>query len=210
MIAVIDYDAGNLTSVARALGYLGEKHRITRNGREIMEADRVIFPGVGAAASAMISLKNHGLEGVLRKVFSLKKPLLGICLGTQIVTSFSEEGETKCLGLLPGKVKSFSRKMPDGDGRFLKIPHMGWNRIHIKKAHPVLAGLGEEDSFYFVHSYYPVPENPEHVFAETPYGISFASAMGFENLIATQFHPEKSGEPGLRLLKNFCQWKGIL
>lgn len=210
MIAIIDYEAGNLKSVSRALEYLGERHRVTRDAGEILNADRVIFPGVGAAASAMGSLRRFGLDDVLKKVLQSKKPLLGICLGTQIITSFSEEGNTECLGLLPGSVKAFSKEMRDDeDGRFLKIPHMGWNRVEVKRPHPVLAGLQAEDFFYFVHSFYPVPENPDHVLAETPYGIRFTSAMGFENLVATQFHPEKSGEPGLRLFKNFCKWEGI-
>lgn len=209
MIAIIDYDAGNLTSVARALGYIGENHLITRDVKKILRADRVIFPGVGAAASAMASLRYYGLDDVLRKVLASGKPLLGICLGTQIITSFSEEGNTECLGLLPGTAKAFSKKMPNNDGRFLKIPHMGWNKVAVRKAHPVFSGISGEDFFYFVHSYYPVPENPDYMLAQTNYGVSFASAMGHGNLVATQFHPEKSGKPGLRFLKNFCKWEGV-
>ncbi|TYT76186.1 imidazole glycerol phosphate synthase subunit HisH [Desulfobotulus mexicanus] len=208
MIAIIDYDAGNLTSVARALAHLGHAYRITRAADEILQADRVIFPGVGAAASAMESLKNYGLDTVLHQVMVAGMPLLGICLGTQIITGFSEEGDVPCLGLIPGRVRAFSASMKDDADRALKIPHMGWNRVQVKKAHPVLSDIGGEDAFYFVHGYYPEPENPDHVLATTPYGIEFVSAMGFANLVATQFHPEKSGKPGLRLLDNFCRWGG--
>ncbi|MCW7752489.1 imidazole glycerol phosphate synthase subunit HisH [Desulfobotulus sp. H1] len=208
MIAVVDYDAGNLTSVGRALAHLGQKYVITRNHDEIMGADRVVFPGVGAAASAMESLRRYGLADVLKRVLASGRPLLGICLGTQIITGYSEEGSVPCLDLIPGRVRAFPLAMTEDGGRPLKIPHMGWNTVVVRKPHPVLQDMEEGDAFYFVHGYYPEPENREHILATTAYGIDFVSAMGFENLVATQFHPEKSGEPGLRLLDHFCRWEG--
>jgi len=207
MIAIIDYKAGNLTSVARAVSHIGVDCVVTGDENIIQKAERIIFPGVGAAGSAMESLKSLGLDNAIRDTFSQGKPVLGICLGTQIIMAYSEENNTPCLGIIAGKTRAFSKQMPDEDGRFLKIPQMGWNRIHIKADHPVLFGLNPEDEFYFVHGYYPAPDNSEHIVAQTDYGILFPSVIGLNNIIATQFHPEKSGKPGLRLLKNFCEWK---
>lgn len=208
MIAIIDYDAGNLTSVARALAHIGAAHVVTRDPATIRSADRIIFPGVGAAASAMESLKKYGLDAILKEAVAAKTPLLGICLGTQIITGFSEEGAIPCLDIVPGSVKTFSKEMQEADGRLLKIPHMGWNRVTPVASHPVLSGMDPCDEFYFVHGYYPAPQDPSHVLAETEYGIRFASVIGFGTVVATQFHPEKSGRPGLRLLENFCKWEG--
>lgn len=207
MITIIDYEAGNLTSVARAIANIGESYEITRDPSRIKNADRVIFPGVGAAGSAMESLRKLGLDTAIREFLASGKPLMGICLGTQIITEYSEENDTPCLGLIKGRVSRFPSDMPSENGGVLKVPQMGWNRIDIKKAHPVLEGLSSDDEFYFVHGYYPQAADPSHVIAETEYGIVFSSVMGFENLVATQFHPEKSGRPGLRILKNFCGWK---
>ncbi len=206
MIAIIDYDAGNLASVARAVSHLGYANVITRNVEEIRSAGRIIFPGVGAAGSAMTSLKRLGIDAVLHEAFNQGKPMLGICLGTQIIMGYSEENQTPCLGIIPGIVRAFSPDLRDSDGIRLKIPQMGWNRVQPVKVHPVLAGLKETDEFYFVHGFYPEPAHSDHIVGTTHYGIQFASIVGYRNLLATQFHLEKSGKPGLALLNNFCQW----
>lgn len=207
MIAIIDYDAGNLTSVSRAVSHLGMPNVITKTAVEIKAAQRIIFPGVGAAGAAMESLKRSGLDAVITEAFVSGKPILGICLGTQIILSHSEENNTPCLGILQGTVRAFAPENRSKDGQKLKIPHMGWNGIKIEKSHPLLAGVGADDEFYFVHSYYPEPQDNTSVIALTDYGISFASIIGFNNLFATQFHLEKSGRPGLKILDNFCKWK---
>jgi glutamine amidotransferase len=206
MIAIIDYNAGNLTSVARAVAHLGHPCKITHEAEEIREAERIIFPGVGAAGAAMASLKRIGLDAVIKEQFAAGKPIMGICLGTQVIMGHSEENDAVCLGLIPGRVNVFPAALADSSGVRMKIPHMGWNRIRTRRPHPLFAGLGPEDEFYFVHSYYPVPDDPACVLADSDYGISFASVIGYRNLAATQFHLEKSGRPGLRMLKNFCAW----
>jgi glutamine amidotransferase len=154
----------------------------------------------------MASLKRLGIDVALHEAFIQGKPILGICLGTQIIMGFSEENQTPCLGIIPGIVKAFSPDLCDSDGTRLKIPQMGWNRIHSVQNHPVLAGLREADEFYFVHGFYPEPAHCDHIVGTTRYGIQFASAVGYRNIIATQFHLEKSGRPGLALLNNFCRW----
>ncbi|CAN2043521.1 Imidazole glycerol phosphate synthase subunit HisH [Candidatus Magnetomoraceae bacterium gMMP-13] len=205
MIAIIDYDAGNLTSVARAVTHLGFSCSVTADPLKIQDAERIIFPGVGAAGSAMESLRSLKLDIAINDSFTNGKPILGICLGTQIILRHSQENNAECIGLVNGEVRSFSKNMKE-NGDALKVPHMGWNRIKILKKHPVLAGVKPEHEFYFVHSYYPDPEDENHVIAVTEYGIKFTSILGYKNLIATQFHPEKSGRPGLSVLKNFCNW----
>jgi glutamine amidotransferase len=206
MIAIIDYDAGNLASVERAISYLGFKCIVTNNIKTIAGSERIIFPGVGAAGAAMNSLKRLGLDLVIKQAVIDGKPILGICLGTQIIMEYSEENETPCLKIIDGFVKAFPPDIKSKDGSRLKIPHMGWNGLENIKKHPVLSNLHEDDEFYFVHGYYPNPNHSEHILGTTDYGISFASVIGFNNIIATQFHPEKSGRPGLSLLKNFCMW----
>ncbi|MEW5737013.1 MAG: imidazole glycerol phosphate synthase subunit HisH [Thermodesulfobacteriota bacterium] len=206
MIAIIDYDAGNLASVERAVRHLGRPCTVTRNLSAIANAERIIFPGVGAAGSAMASLRKYGLDQALFRAMEEGKPILGICLGTQIVLSQSEENRATCLGLVPGMVKAFPVTMRE-NGERLKVPQMGWNNIRIQKPHPVLSGVRPEHQFYFVHGYYPAPKTAEDIYAETGYGLTFASVIGRKNLVATQFHPEKSGKPGLRILDNFCGWK---
>ena len=204
MIEIVDYAAGNLTSVKRALDHLGVPCRITLDPDAIANGERVIFPGVGAAGSAVATLRSRGLFEALADAFARGTPILGICLGTQIVLSHSQEdGGVDCLGLVPGRVARFALKDPS-----LKIPHMGWNAVRVVRAHPVLTDVGLGDEFYFVHAYYPRPESQEHVLATTEYGAVFASAVGRDNLVATQFHPEKSGPVGLRLLANFSRWEG--
>ena len=207
MIAIIDYDAGNLTSVARAVTFLGFPCKVTGNSTEIERSERIIFPGVGAAGSAMQSLKRKGLDNVIASQFRKGKPVLGICLGTQIIMSHSDENQVACLGLIDGSVRAFSSTIPSAGDKRLKIPHMGWNRVHIQNRHPLLEGVDPAAEFYFVHSYYPNPADPADIIATTHYGISFASVIGSKNLVATQFHPEKSGKPGLTILENFCRWK---
>ncbi len=206
MIAIVDYDAGNLTSVARAVKHLGFQFSVTSDSGEISKADRIIFPGVGAAGSAMASLKRLGIDVAIKDAFHIGKPILGICLGTQIIMGHSDENDTPCIGMINGYVRAFKTNIKSKNGSRLKIPHMGWNSIRINKMHPVLSGISEDDEFYFVHGFYPDPENPEHVIGTTDYGISFASVVGHKNLFATQFHLEKSGKPGLKMLDNFCKW----
>jgi glutamine amidotransferase len=203
MIAIIDYDAGNLTSVKRALDYLGISSCITYDPGEILGADRVIFPGVGHAASAMRILKERGIDKVISDAYQKGTPLLGICLGTQIILSRSEEGNTACLNLLSGTTKLFA--LNDSS---LKVPHMGWDSVKFLKKHPVFEGITSTDEFYFVHSYYPEPADMECVVATCDYEINFPVAIGSNNLVATQFHPEKSGKVGLRVLENFSKWDG--
>jgi glutamine amidotransferase len=203
MIRIVDYKAGNVTSVQRALKFLGEESVITPDPEAVRSAERIIFPGVGTSAAAMENLRENGLDSALRSAYANGTPILGICLGSQIVLTRSEEGDTPCLDLIPGESVRFRLADPT-----LKIPHMGWNRIRPLRSHPVLCGLKEEEEFYFVHSYYPEPANAEDVFAECTYGAPFPAAIGHANLIAVQFHPEKSGPAGLRLLKNFMEWNG--
>jgi glutamine amidotransferase len=208
MIAIIDYEAGNLTSVQRALTHLGQPSVITRDLSQVMQAERIIFPGVGAAGKAMEGLKKLNLDQALLMAYQQGKPILGICLGAQIVTDWSEENNTSCLGLIRGKVFRFPEGGEDRDGRKLKVPHMGWNRVRLRRNHPLFEGVSPESEFYFVHAYYPAPENPGSVLGETSYGINFASVLCSGNLVAVQFHAEKSGRPGLKMLSNFCAWNG--
>ncbi len=208
MIAIVDYKAGNLRSVERALGRLGIPCRITGSPAEILAAGRVIFPGVGAAGRAMEDLKETGVNRVIREVFQRGTPFLGICLGAQIILERSEENDTVCLGLIPGVVTRFPSMLEDEEGGRLKVPHMGWNGLSVRKHHPVLKGVRETDEFYFVHSYYPAPAGNDHVIGTTEYGMDFPSVIGTGNLVAMQFHPEKSGAPGLIILDNFARWDG--
>jgi glutamine amidotransferase len=208
MIAIVDYRAGNLTSVARALQYLNVPCVITDRADELRRADRVIFPGVGAAGEAMRNLKEKNLAVCIRELFESGKPLLGICLGTQVIFEYSEEdNRTPCLGIIPGGVKRFPEGMIEKGDR-LKIPHMGWNRVAFRGDHPLFSGIPGNAEFYFVHSYYPAPSNSSDVAGETGYGIRFASAVARRNLVAVQFHPEKSGRFGLKILENFSRWDG--
>jgi glutamine amidotransferase len=208
MIAIIDYKAGNLKSVERALKKLGAPCCITSNRQEILSSKRIIFPGVGAAGKAMADLKDLGLDKILINLFNKGKPILGICLGAQIILERSEEDGARCLGLLEGRVRRFSHPFISPENEPLKVPHMGWNGVRMIRGHPVLRGIMPSDEFYFVHSYYPIPSSEKNIIGLTNYGLAFPSIIGRRNLIAVQFHPEKSGRQGLRILENFCKWDG--
>jgi glutamine amidotransferase len=203
MIAIVDYDAGNLRSVKRACDAVGIDSAITKDPQAVANAERVIFPGVGAAPSAMETLVRTGLGDALKKAFAKGTPILGICLGTQIVLDRSEEGPVDCLALIAGATRKFKLDDP-----LLKIPHMGWNGVKIVQPHPLLDGIEDGDEFYFVHSFFPNPANEENVYAVTEYEKPFCCALGKDNLFATQFHPEKSGRFGLEMLKRFAVWNG--
>ena len=200
---IVDYDAGNLASVKRACEQVGLEAEFCADPDQLRYARRVIFPGVGAAGSAMASVKARGLDEALREVINNGCPVLGICLGMQISLDYSEENDTPTLGLIAGKVSRFRMDRPD-----LKVPHIGWNEVCVQQAHPVLQGIEAGDEFYFVHGYFPTPKDNSAVFATTDYEGQFASAIGKHSYIGTQFHPEKSGRVGLRLLNNFAQWDG--
>jgi imidazole glycerol-phosphate synthase subunit HisH len=208
VIAILDYRAGNLTSVERALRFLGFPCEITDSAVRIRSADRIIFPGVGAAGKSMQDLKDLGLDSILRERLDAGVPILGICVGLQVLFDYSEENDTKCLGILPGRVPLFPNDLRDENGEWLKIPHMGWNEVILTRDHPVFMNVPRGSEFYFVHSYYPEPSDSEPIVGTTHYGITFSSAVARKNLVAVQFHPEKSGPPGLQILHNFCQWNG--
>jgi glutamine amidotransferase len=203
MITIIDYNAGNIRSVQRACAEVGAAAEITNDPRKVQKASKVIFPGVGAAPSGMEYLVKTGLDTAIKYVFKEGVPLLGICLGAQIVLESSEEGPTKCLGLIAGKTVRF--RLED---RTLKIPHMGWNEVKVVKPHPLLAGIHTGDEFYFVHSFYPHPKDSANIYAVSSHGNDFCCALGYKNLFAAQFHPEKSGRFGLELLARFNKWEG--
>lgn len=205
VIAIVDYKAGNLTSVRLAFEVLGIDAQVTDRSADILAADRVVFPGVGAAGAAMKHLESLQLADTLREVVRRGTPFLGICLGTQIILGYSEEdGGVATIGLVPGRVRLF-RPVNRGD----KVPQIGWNGVRLRRPHPVFKGIDDGSEFYFVHSYYPDPENPGDVAGVTDYaGVEFASVIGRGNLMATQFHPEKSGRIGLRLFENFSRWDG--
>jgi imidazole glycerol-phosphate synthase subunit HisH len=207
MIGIIDYRAGNLTSVARALAFLKEPCVATDDCNVLDQASHIIFPGVGAAGTAMANLKEKGLDENLKKWVQTGKPVLAICLGLQVILESSEEDDTPCLGLIPGVVRKFPSALTE-QGERLKVPHMGWNSVTFRKEHPVFSGIPGNAEFYFVHSFYADPAEDADVAGRTHYGISFCSAAARGSLVAVQFHPEKSGRPGLTLLDNFRRWKG--
>ena len=198
MTAIIDYDAGNLKSVEKALQALGEETVITRDREEILAADRVILPGVGAFGDAMEKLHQYGLVEIIRQVVQKGTPFLGICLGLQLLFEESEESQgVPGLGILKGKI----RRIPNTPG--LKIPHMGWNSLTLRPETRLFSGLGEEPYVSFVHSYYLEAADPEIVAASADYGVVIHAAVETGNVFACQFHPEKSSDTGLQILKNF-------
>lgn len=200
MIAIIDYDAGNLKSVEKALGLLGEDAIVSRDRDEILRADKVILPGVGSFGDAMGNLRSYGLDQVIREVVEKKTPFLGICLGLHLLFERSEESPgVEGLGILKGEIL----RIPDYEG--LKIPHMGWNSLDLLNNGRLFRNLPDHPYVYFVHSYYLKAEEPEIVKASTWYSTTIHASVERENVFACQFHPEKSGEVGLQILKNFAQ-----
>lgn len=207
-IVVVDYGMGNLRSVAQALRAVAPEKDILVSGAvsDLKEAERIVLPGQGAMPDCMASLEKSGLKDALLDA-ARKKPVFGICVGEQMLFDWSEEGDTRCLGLLPGKVVRFrldNRVQPDGS-RF-KVPQMGWNRVKQVNTHPLWQGIADNSFFYFVHSFHVVPSRPEQMVGETEYGMPFCSTVAHENIFATQFHPEKSADVGLRLYRNFIHW----
>lgn len=199
MIAVVDYGAGNVCSVMHALEHIGQPSVLTRDPGTIGRADAVILPGVGAFGDAMAQLRAGGVEETLRAYLDTGRPFLGICIGEQLLFERSEESPgSRGLGWLPGQV----RRIPAGPGR--KVPHMGWNQLRLLRPDPLFAELGESPWMYFVHSYYVEAAQRDVVLAQVDYGADMDVAVRRDNLWAVQFHPEKSGENGLQLLKNFA------
>ncbi|MCM1129636.1 MAG: imidazole glycerol phosphate synthase subunit HisH [Alistipes senegalensis] len=207
-IVVVDYGMGNLRSVAQALSAAAPEAdvRISGEAALVREAERLVLPGQGAMPDCMRSLRESGLfEAVIEA--AREKPVFGVCIGEQMLFDWSEEGQTPGMGLLPGKVIRFrleGRQQPDGTQ--YKVPQMGWNRVRQTLAHPLWKNIPDNTHFYFVHSFYAVPDNPAHQAGETAYGLPFCSAVAHENLFATQFHPEKSALAGLQLYRNFIHW----
>lgn len=199
-IVIVDYGAGNLTSVRLAVEKLGRRAVVTDRPEEVRAAARVVFPGVGAAGSAMETLRTTGLAQALVEYAACGRPLAGICLGAQIIFEHSAEDGARCLGILPGAAEPL-RVEPQ-----FKVPHMGWNSVTFPAPHPVWKGLESGVQFYFVHSFAPAPEAPEDVIGVTDYGGRFVSAVARENVVAFQFHPERSGRLGLAVLENFLHW----
>ena len=204
MIVIVDYGAGNLRSVQRAFSFLGHKSVISSDPVEVLKAERVVFPGVGAAGTAMKELNRTGLGEAICKVIQEGVPVFGICLGLQIMLENSEENNQETLGIVEGRVHRFLLSEPH-----LKIPHMGWNLLSVKRAHPLLQDIAPTDAFYFVHSYYANPHNSDDLVATTNYEIEFCSVIANRNYFATQFHPEKSGRAGLSILSRFATWDGL-
>lgn len=208
-IVVVDYGMGNLRSVAQALKQAAPEAdvRISGDAAEIRAADRLVLPGQGAMPDCMRNLRETGVqEAVLEAVKS--KPLFGVCVGEQMLFDRSEEGDTPCLGLFPGKVVRFQLegKLQEDGSRF-KVPQMGWNRVRQSRPHPLWEGIADDSYFYFVHSYYAQPANDADTVGQTLYGAPFTCAVARDNIFATQFHPEKSAASGLRLYRNFVNWK---
>ncbi len=198
MIAILDYGAGNLRSVAKALETVGTTPILTNDPSVVARADGLVVPGQGSAVDAMRNLTRLGLAEPLKQYVASGRPFLGVCLGEQVIFESSEEGAgVTCLGLIPGKV----RRLPGGQ----KVPQIGWNTVRIRQAHPLLDGVPDDSYFYFVHSFYVDPADPADVVGETEYGVTFASVVARGNVFATQFHPEKSAGIGLRIYRNFAR-----
>ena len=196
-IVIIDYGAGNLRSVQKAFEHLGYPARFTSDPADVRNAPAVVFPGQGASPPAMAALRGSGMVDVVREVVASGTPFFGVCLGLQLLLEWSEEGDTHCLGVVPGRVQRFAPG--------LKVPHMGWNSVRLQRTHPVFNDVPEDSYFYFVHSYYAAPDDSSWAAGVSAYGVEFASVLAKDNLVATQFHPEKSGAIGLKLYDNFMR-----
>ncbi len=210
-IAVIDYGMGNLSSVTKALEHVIDKDQrviLTSSQQEVVDADKVVFPGQGAARDCMRAIDVHELRETIINA-AKQKPFLGICMGMQVLLHASEENEgTECLALFPGEVKYFGDTLVNAQGERLKVPHMGWNQVQQTRAHPLWQGIEDNSRFYFVHSYYLETETPDLEVGHCHYGKSFTCAIAKDNVFAMQCHPEKSADAGLQLLTNFVQWDG--
>lgn len=208
-VAVVDYGMGNLRSVAKALEYVAHASQVivTDDPARVAAADRVVVPGQGALPDCMAQLQSRGLKDAVIRA-AAEKPFLGICVGLQMLFDHGEEGDVPALGILAGRVPRFPRGGPmvAADGSSLKVPHMGWNQVSQAKSHPLWRDIADDSRFYFVHSYYVVPEDAGITLGTTTYGLTFTSAVARDNIVAVQFHPEKSAQSGLQLLSNFMHW----
>ena len=198
IITVIDYQAGNIRSVEKALEKSGASVKVSGKASDLEKSDAVVFPGQGSCDSSMVNLRNQGLDEVLVEWINSGKPFMGVCLGLQLLLEESDEGDERGLGVLEGRVE----KLPEGQ----KVPHMGWNSVRFTSDHPVFKGVSQNSYFYFVHSYIAVPKASSIIAGHTEYGRDFCSAVAFDNVVAVQFHPEKSGENGLNIYKNFVSY----
>ena len=204
-VAVVDYGAGNLRSVTKALERSALRAEVCRDPASLRGMDGIVLPGVGAFADAAGSLRAKGLDQAIMDAIARGRPYLGLCLGLQLLFEESDEhGSNPGFGLLPGRIERFADR--DGDGRVLRVPHIGWNTVRFQGSHPMLKGLPDQDCFYFVHSYRAVPRNPAQVVGTTDYGAPFAAAVARDSAFAVQFHPEKSQSSGKRLLDAFADW----
>jgi len=208
MIAVVDYGMGNLHSVAKALEHVadGQTVVVSSDPAVLAKAQRVVFPGQGAAPDCMRAIDAHGLREAIQAAAETK-PFLGICMGLQVLFAHSAEGNTACLGLFDGVVQRFAPALHDAAGARLKVPHMGWNNVRQTAAHALWEGIPDGERFYFVHSYFVVPQDGSIVAGESDYPTPFTCAVARANRFAVQFHPEKSAAAGLRLLQNFVTWQ---
>lgn len=200
-VAIVDYRAGNLTSVRLAVERLGWAALVTDDPEQVRSASRLIFPGVGAAGAAMGTLRGLGLDEAVRDYWQTGRPLMGICLGAQIILGHSGEDDVPCLGLIEGRTRRIDVP-PEA-----KIPHMGWNNVRQVRRHAIWRGVEDDAQFYFVHSFAPVPSDVEVTVGTTDYYNVFVSALARDNVVAFQFHPERSGRVGMKLLDNFLRWK---
>ena len=207
-VAVVDYGSGNLHSVAKAIEHAGScRVLVTSDPTQIMESDRVVLPGVGAMGDCMQGLRQRGLDSLVLALIE-EKPLMGVCVGMQILTQFGEESAgVEALGVFPGQIKQFSKTMKNSAGGALKVPHMGWNEV-IQRSHPMWHGIADRTRFYFVHSYRHADVEADYVVGTCEYGSPFSSALSKTNVFAVQFHPEKSHDAGIHLYRNFLSWDG--